>query len=202
METAYNNKGLAAAVAAAMSLGTTAHAEGLAGPYIGGSIGQATVELNGHAQGQDFDVSDSDTGYKIFAGYMFNGYFGLEAGYVNFGEEKDHFGFDGGEGLFNVGVSGKANGHTFEVIGALPLGPVQVFAKAGVIYFNGKAKAQGTDGFTTVDSKEDFNSTDPTGGIGVLYNIGHFGIRAEGEIYDVSDASDLYLLSIGAQYTF
>jgi hypothetical protein len=203
MEFRNNKKGLVAAVAATMSLGATAHADPLTGFFVGGSVGQATLELNGHANGQDFDVSDNDTGYKFFAGYMFTEHFGVEGGYVDFGNQSDNFGFDGGEGLFNVNTEGKGHGTTWAVIGALPVGPVEVFAKAGVIYFSGDVKARGSDEFgNTVQASGDTNSTDPMGGIGVQWNTGHFGIRAEGEIYDISNASDVYLLSIGAQYNF
>jgi hypothetical protein len=202
----HRKEGLAAAVAAVLSLSSVqADAAGpdLTGFYVGGSGGQSTVELDGHANGRHFSDSNSETGYKIFGGYMFNQYFGLEASYVNFGSPKDNFGFDGGEGVFNVKVDGNASGHTLEAIFAYPLGPVDVFGKIGAISFNGSAKAQGSDAFgNTFNAKVDFNSNDPVFGAGVMYKIGHFHVRAEGEYYDVSDAGNLYLVTVGAQYDF
>ena len=49
----------------------------------------------------------------------------------------------------------------------------------------------GSDNFgNTFRAKTDLNSTDPVYGLGLKYNIGKFSLRAEGELYDVSDASD------------
>ena len=186
---------LAAAVAAALSVWTAqARAEG-PHAYIGGAIGESTLDINGHADGLHYDVNDSDTGYRIFGGYMFNDYLGIEASYVNFGEMNDNFGFDGGEG--RASTEAKGNGHTIEGVLAYPFGPVSVFAKVGSISFNGKAKVSGD-----IQAKQDYNSSDWMFGGGISYNIGHFSLRAEGDYYDVGDTSDLYLLSVGAQFNF
>ena len=66
---------------------------------------------------------------------------GSKVGYVDFGNQKDSFGYDGGEGIFNVNVNAKANGNTLQLVGAYPLGPVDVFAKVGGISFNGNVSA-------------------------------------------------------------
>jgi OmpA-OmpF porin, OOP family len=199
MGTPFKKQALAAAIAATMSLGASAADNGF---FVGGSIGQATAKDSESYNGQHFSIEDSDTGYKAFAGYMFTKYFGLEGGYVNFGEDSDHFGYDGGEGIFNVNAKLKANGTTVAVIGAYPISEsFDVFAKIGSISFNGKIKAQGSDTFgNTVNANFDTNENDLFGGVGVLYKHGHFGIRAEGEMYDANNLDDLYLLSIGLQY--
>ena len=200
MEIPFKKAAVAAAVSAVVSVGAAAAD---AGPFIGGSFGQATVKISDKVNGQNFSLEDSDTGYKVFGGYMFNEYFGVEVGYVNFGNESDSFGYDGGEGPFKANIEGKASGHTLEVIGAYPIGPVDVFAKVGAISFSAKTNVNGSDPFgNSVHVNGDENSSDLAGGIGVMYKLGHFGFRAEAEAYSANNVDDLYLLSIGAQYNF
>ena len=94
---------------------------------------------------------------------MFTEHFGLEVSHVDLGNQKDSFGYDGGEGIFNVNVNANASGNTLQLVGAYPLGPVDVFAKVGGISFNGNVSANGSDNFgNTVRAKTDLNSTDPS----------------------------------------
>ena len=42
----------------------------------------------------------------------------------------------------------------------------------------------------------------PLPGLGAAINVGSFQIRAEYEVFDVSDVEDLYMMSAGFVYTF
>ncbi|MGM0982553.1 MAG: outer membrane beta-barrel protein [Pseudomonadota bacterium] len=57
------------------------------GPYLGAGIGyaehQADLENYASPAVTNVDVDDSDTGYKLFAGYQFNPNFAVEASYLS-----------------------------------------------------------------------------------------------------------------------
>ncbi|HEU5282508.1 MAG TPA: outer membrane beta-barrel protein, partial [Burkholderiales bacterium] len=63
-----------------------AFAQDEAGFYVGGGIGQS--ELKDACDGDGLtvtDCDDTDTAWKLFAGYWFNKYFAVEGGYIDFG---------------------------------------------------------------------------------------------------------------------
>jgi opacity protein-like surface antigen len=102
--------GIIAAVAAGAAL---AGAPAAAELYLGASIGQATLEssLDGAEYDNcsnwssnytcyDPDFEDSDTALKIYGGYMFNEYVGVEVTYYDLGSMSDDgllYSYDGGE---------------------------------------------------------------------------------------------------------
>jgi len=166
-----------AVLGAALSLGAAqVSAEDGHWAYGGASIGNAQVKI------QDSRISEWDTAWKVFGGYMFNENIGAELTYHDMGNVSD--------GSFRVT---DLTGVAAQVIGVLPLGSFDLFAKVGYMYH---------------DAEFEFGSSTPTNngvelaaGFGARYKAGKFGIRAEAEAFDVSFA-DLYVLSIGAEYRF
>jgi OOP family OmpA-OmpF porin len=55
------------------------------GAYVGVNVGSADQEINVGSQ----SASESSTGVKVYGGYQVNSAFGIEAGYVRFGEASD-----------------------------------------------------------------------------------------------------------------
>lgn len=150
------------------------------GIYLGASLGQANVDIDqGPAQ-----IDGDDTGFKIIAGFRPLDWLAVELNYVDFGKVED--------GAF------KAEGNAISAfaVGFLPLGPVDVFAKAGLVNSDTKVKVSGLGEAFKSDS------TDPAYGVGVQFRLLSLSVRAEYEIFDVDDVDDLNLLSIGATYTF
>jgi len=176
---------IVAAFATLVAMATPAHA-GDTGLYIGGSAGQTTVKQD------DIDFDESDTSYKAFVGYMILPFLGVEGGYVNFGGPNKSYG-----SLGSVDID--VDGWEAFVLGALPLGPVEVFAKVGVLSYDIDAKAQGA-GFGSISGSD----SDEVGaaGVGVAFAIDKFKIRGEYTYYDVSDIDDVYMLSAGVSYHF
>jgi OOP family OmpA-OmpF porin len=156
------------------------------GLYVGGSVGQTTIKEN------DIDFDESDTSYKAFAGYMILPFLGVEGGYVNFGGPNKNY-----NGLGSVDID--VDGWEAFVLGALPLGPFDVFAKAGVLSYDIDAKVQGP-GLGSLSGSD----SDEVGayGAGVAFGIDRFQIRGEYTYYDVSDVDDVYMLSAGVTYRF
>jgi len=166
------------------------------GFYIGGSIGGSSLEV------RDFDeefgafrFSDGDTAYKLFGGFRFLNFLAVEAGYVDLGDPKDNIAsIEGDELEVQIGVSG----WDAFAIGLLPLGPVDLFAKVGVVSWDANIRAV-LDEVTDSDSD---SGTDAIYGLGVALRLGKVSLRAEGEQFDIGNAEDVYLFSVGATFTF
>lgn len=164
------------------------------GFYVGGSIGGSSLDVSDFDEELgDIDFSDGDTAYKLFAGFRFLSFLAVEAGYVDFGDPADIVGdFEAID--VQIGVTG----WDAFALGILPIGPVDVFGKIGLISWDADIRAALDD---LVDSDSD-SGTDAAYGLGVALRLGSFAIRAEGEMFDVDGADDLYLVSIGATFTF
>jgi OmpA-OmpF porin, OOP family len=173
------------------------------GFYIGASAGQttakasATLPLVGGGT-NTFHFDKTETGYKGYLGYNFLPWLGVEGGYVDLGSPEDHATVAG-----VGGINGKAdlNGWEGFLVGSLPIGPVDLFAKAGAIRANFDLKINGSALPTNLNA-HDSNSLFAWGG-GLAWNFArHWALRAEYESYDVSKLDDLYFVSGGITYTF
>lgn len=158
------------------------------GFYIGAAAGGATQDIE---IGVLPEIEEDDTAFKVFGGYKFDMSvvdLGVELGYVDFGEAEintavGEFVFDP-TGINLWGVAG------FEV------GPVDLFAKLGVIAWDVEA--------TTFAGRVSDDGTDFGFGLGAGFDIGKVQIRGEYELYDPSDSdvSMLSMLSLGVVYHF
>jgi outer membrane immunogenic protein len=165
------------------------------GFYVGGSVGNAGTDLK-FDDGTNFD--ESDTAWKAYGGFNFDIIvvdLAVEAGYVNFGSPSgnvDVLGVPTGVGIDLDALTG------FGLVG-LELGPIGVFAKAGLVSWDAKASLDG------IGSEKD-SGTDPAYGIGARFSIGSIELRAEYELFDINvdgtDSSDLSMLSAGLVWTF
>ena len=89
--------------------------------YVGASLGQSKYKLGNGNGAYGFD--NKDTAGKLYLGGMFNPNFGLELGYINFGEAS------------RGGGTTKAQGLNLSVVGKAPLGDrFDVFGKVGTTY--------------------------------------------------------------------
>jgi len=207
--------GLAAAAAAGAAI-ASGHAA--ADFYVGAAVGQTTVQV----ELSDYDyyyyfsdeerpkLDETDTAFKLFGGYMFNDYIGVEAAYLDMGQVSKTFGYDGGEfSLFSgdVTVDAELTGITVQLVGQYPIGPVDLFAKVGFLaydvklietereYYNGELEYIDRD-------RSSFEGTNTVWGVGVRYNFDRYAVRVEYEDFDVSELDDLNIISLGVEYRF
>lgn len=162
------------------------------GFYAGGSVGSATIsaEVPDEDLGEVFEFDENDFAWKAFAGYRFDLPvidFGIEGGYVDLGEPS-------GE-LAGIPVSLGVTGWDIFGLASIDLGPVGVFAKAGLITWDAEAFIDGFQG--DVD-----DGSDPAYGIGLKFNLGSLEIRGEYEYFDLESADDVYMLSAGLVFHF
>lgn len=182
-----------ALLAASIGFAGSAYA-GSTGLYVGGSVGQTTLKASTNTGGLagTLHFDEDDTGYKIFAGYMLLPFLGFEGGYTNLGSPNKNF--SGASIDFDV------DGWEAFVVGVLPLGPVDLFAKVGGIEINVDAKVKA--GGSTLASGSDSDEK-AAYGVGAAFGLGGIKIRAEYTAYDVSNGiDDLYMASVGVTYQF
>lgn len=151
------------------------------GIYLGGSIGQASAEVREGA----LNFEGDDNGYKFIAGIRPLDWLAVEANYVNFGKIED-----GGLELDADGISAFA-------VGFLAAGPVDLFAKGGVVSWESSVSRRGISGNLFSD-----DGTDLAYGVGVQFRLLSLSVRAEYEVFEVDDLDDLNMLSVGFTYTF
>lgn len=118
------------------------------GFYVGAGAGQSFVDETG------FD--DEDTAFSAFGGYQFNRWFGLEAGYVDFGKLEPDI----------AGTALEASSVHFTAVGTLPFTEkFSGYAKAGFQRWDVDVAIPGLSG------TGDDNGNDPTYGVGLQYRF-------------------------------
>ena len=195
----FSKKAVLATLIAPVFAAATAHAAET-GFYIGGSVGQSTAKAStgslqtGVGQFNTFHFDKEETGYKAFVGFNFLPFLGVEGGYVDFGGPSDDESF----GATRIDAELDATGWQAFVVGTLPIGPVDLFVKAGGIEASFDLKVGNS--FNNQHRNESESNEMFAYGAGAAFHFGRFGVRVEAEGYDVSKLDDLYLISIGATY--
>jgi OOP family OmpA-OmpF porin len=150
------------------------------GIYLGASVGQSGLQVD------DFNYDADATGYKLIAGWRFIDWLAVEANYLDFGSGDDT--------VFGDKIETEADGISLSAVGFLPVGPVDLFARVGAVDWSADISSPG------LGSGSD-DGTDLTYGVGAQFRVWSLSIRAEYEMFDVSDA-DLDMISVGVTWTF
>jgi opacity protein-like surface antigen len=188
-----------AALFALMSAGTAAQAaeDNERGFYLGAGVGQFNVQID---DVDDTDnaiqkLDDDDNSWKLFGGYRFNPYLSLELAYIDFGGPEDSFEGSGANNHYSLDISGFAP----YVIGTIPLGPIELFGKAGYYFYD-------VDVTTDLDALDiDSSSSDEDflygAGIGMTF-FEHLNARLEYEKIDSDRVDDADALWLSAAWRF
>jgi OOP family OmpA-OmpF porin len=186
-------RGFAISGVAALGLvmSVAAHAEREPGFYVGAGVGSGTLDFDQN----DFTVAgvdDSDTAFKVYAGYTFNQFISLEAAYIDAGEPAEQ--------INSVTLQFDLSAVNVSVIGHLPLTEsFELFGKAGlasydydaVLSFNGLTVGGGDD-----------SDQDVSYGFGGAYSFpGPFEIRGEYEFIEI-DSGSYDVVSLSGVYKF
>jgi hypothetical protein len=158
------------------------------GIYLGASVGQSGVSFEDTIEGEDIEFDTDSTGYKAILGWRFLDWLAVEANYVDLGSGDDR--------VAGTEIETDVNGVSLAAVGFLPVGPVDLFARVGVIDW--KADVTAPDlGFDASD-----DGTDLAYGVGAQFRVWSLGVRAEYERYDISDADTVDMVSLGVTWTF
>jgi hypothetical protein len=110
----------------------------------------------------------------------------VEGGYVDFGSGDDD--------VLGETIETDASGLTLSVVGFLPIGPIDLFGKVGVIDWDLDIESTSLGNFGD-------SGTDLAYGAGAQFRLGSLAFRAEYELFDF-DGSDVDLISAGITWTF
>ena len=164
---------------AIFGLVTTSAVEADVNAYMGLGIG--TADYNDSLWSIEDDAND--TGWKIFGGYQFNRYFGLESAWVDLGKVT----------FWNASIDTK--GLAIDGVGSIPIGPAFfVSGKLGVFLWDQETRI-GT-------SHDDETGTDLVWGygFGARFFNNQLGVRVEWERYESDNDADF--ISLSTSYHF
>ncbi len=174
------------------------------GPYLGVGLGHA--ELDNEAldwlERNGARTDDSDTAYKLFAGYQFNPYYAVEASYLDVGEASASGASDADSAILTLGLEGFTAG----LIGKLPIeGGLSVHGQLGLIAWEADLDLDATLDGRAYEIRADDDGTDPFYGIGAEYLIERIMIRGEYERYEIGESGedvdiDLFSASLGYRF--
>ena len=163
------------------------------GFFIGGSIGQSTVEsdVQNPSLPESGSFDESDFAWKLYGGYNWvlakTFGFGIEGGYVNFGSPSDTV-----LSILPVKIEPTAL-DLFATLG-FDIGPVGIFGKVGYAWWDVDVDFAG--------ERFSDDGSDPAYGIGARFNLWSLEIRGEYEFFDVSDVDDVALWTVGVVWRF
>jgi hypothetical protein len=165
-------------------LTTNTFAQGI---YLGAGIGNTffSSEIK-DAVDEAKDISENSTAWKLFAGYHLTDFLNIEGGYRSFGSISSDIGSD----VFES----KTTGWDVEALGRFKIVIVDLFAKAGVMFWS-------TD-VTFLGQNRDESGTDFFWGIGVGAHLGPIGARLEWESVAISGPDNLSMISLSATIGF
>jgi opacity protein-like surface antigen len=174
----------AAALMALASLPSHAVDNGI---YLGAGVGQSGVEFDDDFEGTNLDFDASATSYKVIAGWRFIDWLSVELNYVDLGTADDR--------VQGQKIETDIDGVSLSALGFLPIGPVDLFARVGAIDWSADLSVPG------IGSGSD-DGTDFTYGVGAQFRVWSLSLRAEYEVFDISDADTVDMISASVTWTF
>jgi OOP family OmpA-OmpF porin len=161
------------------------------GAYVGGALGQAKLKEWCTVGPADVLTAceDTDTAWKLFGGYRFNRYVGIEASYINWGETS---------GTVNaINVTAEQTSIGIAAVGSFDFTPqFGVFGKAGFARTEQEIRRATATSSSTIKLDE----TEFHYGLGARFSFTRNWVaRAEWERTDELEAD---LISIGVEYRF
>lgn len=189
----------AAFFSVACGVSVTAQAQ-KTGFFVGGAVGRLDYNIDTSPQATGgLNVTSKDekeTGWKVYGGYQFNKYIGVDVSYVGLGT----FSAKGTTSGLPFTANVKTNGLALALVGTLPVSDnFAVFGRIGGI--RTKSKATGT--VSTVQITDSDYTNGSLVGVGLRYNFTpQFALRLEAERFGLGDGDSANFYSLGAQYTF
>jgi hypothetical protein len=164
------------------------------GFYLGAGIGDFSTKLDsnvGNIDANDLDFNSGDDALKVFAGWRFNRFFAAQLEYTDFGTTNAQ--------LAAGNISADTTGITPSVVGTLPLGPVELFARAGMMFYDLNVNSNTNTPRNVIDT----NGHDAVYGAGIGITVAkRVNLRAEYERIQISDLNDANAVWLTAAWRF
>jgi hypothetical protein len=134
----------------------------------------------------DFDSDENAS--KYFAGWRFNRFFAVQVDKYDFG--------DSNLALDLLNVSAETDGWAPSIVGTLPIGPIELFARAGRIYYDLEVHLGDDD---VIDESGD----DAVYSAGIGFTLfERLNLKAEYEVVDINELDDANAAWISATWRF
>jgi hypothetical protein len=157
------------------------------GFYLGAGLGNYEAEIE-DVDDANFDFDEDDSALRLFAGWRANRFLGVQLDRYDFSEAAT------APGLLNV--TADTEGWAPSVLGTLPLGPVELYARAGILFYDVEIGVG--DGPVFEDSGDD-----PVyaAGLGLTF-VERLALRLEYEVIEISefDDSEAVWLTVGWRF--
>lgn len=178
---------IAAVTLAALGVSSPALADENSGLYVGVGLGDFSNEIDS-LDDVDIDFDADDDASRIFAGWRFNRFFALQLDYSDLGETN--------QAINLLNVSADTTALAPSLVGTLPLGPVELFAKAGIAFYDLEISLDN-------DVVFDESGNDVVYGAGVGFTLlDRLSLRLEYEVYDISEFADSEAVWLTAHWRF
>jgi OOP family OmpA-OmpF porin len=160
------------------------------GPYVGAGLGDFSSDIENFDDVADADIdfdSDEDAS-RIIAGWRFNRFLAVQLDYTDFGESR---------GAVNqLDITSDTKGLAPSVVGTLPIGPIELFGRAGVLFYDVEVD---TPGGRLIDS----SGEDAVLGAGIGFTLfERLNLTAEYERVDIEEFDDADAVWITASWRF
>lgn len=190
------------------------------GWYLGGNLGKSDSDMDDARTTQDLlgtgysvtgvDDDKTDTGYKLFGGYQFNRYLGLEAGYFDLGEASFTANVvpTGSALPGTFGGTTQVKGYFLDLVGSVHFNDkLSAFARVGANHARPQERFTGTGSVPLTSYSSSEWDTNVKYGVGLQYAFTpSWALRLEGERYRIQDGvanrDDINFISLGLVYYF
>ena len=167
------------------------------GVYLGGSWGESLIETRFDDY---FDFDDDDTAWSVFAGVQANDWFGVEASYNDLGRYDESAVID----LTETSIDAELTSYDVMAVLSLPAGPLRVFGKAGVVFWDADVLAQVNPPVGPgLQVRDDDSGNDLGLGAGLELALSDsLALRAEYEWFDIDNTDKVWFGSVGISVRF
>lgn len=161
------------------------------GFYLGAGLGDFSTDIDelDDVDDVDLDFDADDNARKLFGGWRFNRFVALQVDFIDFERSRD------ARNVLNV-VSTQSEGIAPSVVGTLPLGPIELFARAGILWYDLEIERGNT-------AIADDSDRDPIFGAGIGFTIAErVNLRVEYEVVEIDRLDDSHAVWLTAAYRF
>ncbi len=161
------------------------------GLYLGAGLGDFStgVEDIEDVDADDVDFDSNNNASKLFAGWRFNRFVAIQVDFIDFERSVD------ARDQLNI-VATQSEGVAPSIVGTLPLGPIELFARAGILWYDLEIDRDNT-------SLVDDSDRDPIFGAGIGVTVAkRLNLRAEYEVVEIDGLDDSNAVWLTAAWRF
>ena len=161
------------------------------GLYFGVGLGDFSTGIDdlSDVDEANLDFDSDESARKVFVGWRFNRFMAVQVDRVDFERSVD------AQNALDV-FSTRTDGFAPSLVGTLPLGPIELFARGGILWYD-----------LTIDRNNtplaDSSDRDPIFGAGIGFTIAErLNLRAEYEVVEIDGLDDPNAVWLTAAWRF